>query len=372
MDGLDGFSGVDLGVPDRNHGEGVCACEIDEVAGEFAATGGGDLVCAVYEANLAPDIGFALSTGFEQCVGGGGEVLRCPGGLSGKFAEGGGDEAPEGDEGGGRITGKAEVEFGALGGEGEGLARFDGDFADVDGGVECFEESIDVVVVADADAPGRNHNVSFGEGFGHCGFELGRVVGDDAVGDRFGADLFDQGGEGVLVGIDDLAGAEGLIGFDEFAASGEDGDFGLAEDGDCCDLGGGEDGNFGGGECGATLKQWCSGLVVGALFADELLGFRGFEDGDLVGVALGVFLHYDGIGSGGHHGAGEDAGGLAWGDGLGGGFASRNFFDDFEGCGGGLHVGVANSVTIHGGVIPVGEVEFGGDVLGQDAIAAVV
>ena len=69
---------------------------------------------------------------------------------------------------------------------------------------------------------------------------------------------------------------------------------------------------------------------------------------DAGAVALGQFLHHDGVGTGRHEAAGEDAGGFAGAD-LGRKRpAGGNFADDFQAGRGGSDIAGAHRVTVHG------------------------
>ncbi|MFM2432061.1 MAG: hypothetical protein RLZZ511_3274 [Cyanobacteriota bacterium] len=95
---------------------------------------------AIFIFQSSPEIGFTLPIALQSLGRLGGDCLGCPGvGLARSVPQGGLHEAPESDEGGGGIAGEAEVESIALGGEGEGFAGFDRDFADVNIGTEFFE-----------------------------------------------------------------------------------------------------------------------------------------------------------------------------------------------------------------------------------------
>ncbi len=137
------------------------------------------------------------------------------------------------------------------------------------------------------------------------------------------------GGEGEAVGVVDLAGAQRLVGLDEFAAGGEDHHARARAHPDRAAADGGEEGDLRRAEDGAGLQDAVAGPDVAALGADVRAGGRGAVDADLSGGALGgeaAGAHPggaalaepavgpldgdDGLRAGRDRGAGHDAGGL--------------------------------------------------------------
>jgi len=289
-------------------------------------------------------------------------------GASGHVVEGGEDVAVKADEGGHGVARKGE-EGRWAGPEGEGLAGTLGDAVKEGDAEEVLEHGADVIAFAFGDAAAGEDEVGGLERGLEGGGELIGAVGEVLGGDFAGAPGVEGGAEGGIVGAANLVGGRNLFGRNEFVAGGEDGDAGLADDGEGGGPDGGGDGGDAGGDHGAggdkfgTLREVAAeGVDVGAG------GGWGFGENGVTAVAFDLFVRDDGVAIIGEAGPGHDLPTGVIGEWFGGGVAGGvEAMDSDPGIGDGGVRGT-EADAIHHDTIVGREGAVGGEGGGEDAL----
>ena len=292
------------------------------------------------------------------------------GGASGDLAQDRAHEGLEGDLGADRVAGQAE-DRGALDRpDAELAARGHGDGVEAhraQGGQNVF----DGVALPDAQAPGGDEDVGAHQlvldGVG----QGAQLVGDGGHPEGLAAGVGDRAGQGVAVGVEDVPGLAGLAGLDQ-----------LVPDGDHDDARGGayahpvhpearQQGHMAGADARASLEDSRARLHVLGTAADIVAGRDGAVDGHPGLAAVGVGPGDDGVGAQRHGGAGVNEDGGTGDEVAGAHVAGAHRVDDVE------HERVVaislgdvlgdDRVAVLSSQVHGGQVDSGGDVLGQDA-----
>ena len=177
------------------------------------------------------------------------------------------------------------------------------------------ERPVDEIIIADRSAAGRHQNI--GVEIARAPHRLDRLielVGHDAEIDEVGAFGADQRRKRKAVRIDDLAGSGLGAGRHQFVAGREQRDLGLAINRHQRMVHAGDQREVARGQPMAFGEQLVAQAEIEPLRADVAAFGGGLLHLDPIAVALGQFLHHDGVGAGRHEAAGEDAGGFAGAD----------------------------------------------------------
>jgi hypothetical protein len=122
----------------------------------------------------------------------------------------------------------------------------------------------------------------------------------------------DDSREGITVDVVNLSWRERPAGFDDFVPGRQDGDARPREDLQLDDAAGGERADAARVENGSRIGNRPAGGDVGAAPADVLARIDGRRDPNLIAARAFRFLdHDDGVGAGGHRGAGGNLDALA-------------------------------------------------------------
>ncbi len=281
-------------------------------------------------------------------------------GQAGEALDGGAEEQQGADERGDGIAGQAEDGQGAELAEHQRFARAHGDGPEILHEPFIGQRVAHQIMGADAGAAGGEQQIGMGGAGGGLGDGVA-VIGGDGQDQRNGALGADEGGEGVGVRADDAAGRDRGAGERNFIAGGEDGDDGLAMDGEPGVIGGGCEADGARGEAGACGDQRVTARKILALAADmfaldtlDVWGERG--EAHVIAGYRGIFLEHHAIGAIWDQAARVEADGFAGLEAAGERVACGGFADDAERL---AEIGGAQRKSVHGREIMRGLVEAG-------------